>query len=142
MFLLISTLCGGVAIFYRWLAGMTIAGRHLSAWSSYAAPHVWLFAICLVYFFATRVHLPMWLARFVSVISPSMFGVYLLHDTTSFGRLLYRVPQSWLDHVGLHPFLCVLLSTLLCFLICLSIDLLRRMILGLIWKRIDHLLPT
>lgn len=64
------------------------------------------------------------------IIGPSMFGVYLMHTTTSFGELLYVCPQKWLmAHVSLHPALVVFLSAVVCFVLCVGADVLRRFLL-------------
>ena len=141
MFVVVMIVLGSVAMLYRWKVGLPVQGRNLSAWSSYDAPHVWLFAICIVAFFALRVYVPEWLSRVVTVISPSMFGVYLMHHTTSFGRLLYRIPQEWLmAQVSLHPALVVFLSAVVCFVLCVGADVLRRFLLRCISGPIKRLL--
>ncbi len=56
-----------------------------------------------------------------------MFGVYLLHDTTSIGRKLYQIPEAWLAaNTDLHPMIVVFLCACLTFCICLGVDFLRR----------------
>lgn len=136
---MISALCGGTDVVYRWLAGMPIEGRNWSAFTSYDAPHVWLFAICLVYHFATRVGVPNRMSRLVAFLAPSMFGVYLLHDTTSFGKMLYICPQKWLAaNSTLHPIAIIFTSAIICFVICFVADVVRRLLLIVIHKPVER----
>lgn len=124
-------LCGGVAIVYRWLVDKPFHWRYLETWSWYDAPHVWIFAVCLVAFFATKVILPERAGNVCCWLSPSMFGVYLMHNTTSFGRLLYVKPEQWLSaNTCLHPAIIVLISAIGCFTVCLMADLFRRALLA------------
>lgn len=95
--------------------------------ASYDAPHVWVMAICVLLFFIQYIRVPSWLGKIAAFCGPSMFGVYLLHDTTSFGHLIFQQPEAWLaTHTGLHPILVVSLAALFTFVVCLSVDLLRR----------------
>lgn len=104
---------------------------HLSGigdvFSAYHGPHVWIAAAALVLFFVWHVRVPDWLGRVVSFCAPSMFGIYLLHETTSFGSWFYKIPQKWMaDAWGLHPVWSILLSAVVAFGVCLAIDLCRR----------------
>lgn len=129
LFVIVQLACGGVAVAYRAWQGMELQGRNWSAWAGYDAPHVWLFAICVVAYFATKVRLPTWMTRFVMIISPSMFGVYLMHDTTSFGRRIYTTIEKMLDSATeFHPVVIILISAVVCFSICLVADLIRRLV--------------
>ena len=131
-FVAVMTLCGTLALTYRWYKGMPLNGRCFGAWTTcgYDAPHVWLLAIAIVIVFVTKVHLPKWVGNVCCFLGPSMFGVYLMHTTTSFGELLYVCPQKWLmAHVSLHPALVVFLSAVVCFVLCVGADVLRRFLL-------------
>lgn len=101
--------------------------------NSYNAPHVWAFAVVVLSFFASYVSLGPLLSRFVIFLSPSMFGVYLLHETTSFGRLLYQIPQEWLNTKTVIPAsIAVVASALFAFVLCTILDLGRRFFVRLV----------
>ena len=132
----------GVGVFggmFALFAGIDLVSRltghgHLSGigavFSSYDAPHVWIFAICLVAFFVQRVRIPEWLGKVATFCAPSMFGIYLLHDTTSFGHEIFRIPERWLAaHTALHPAIIVILAAVWTFVFCLAVDLVRREVL-------------
>lgn len=97
-FAAVMSICGTLALIYRWHKGMTLNGRCFGAWTTcgYDAPHVWILAIAIVIFFVVKVRVPHWLGRVCGFLAPSMFGVYLMHTVTSFGELLYVYPQKWL----------------------------------------------
>lgn len=67
-------------------------------------------ALALLVLFEHFIVLPRWLCRLCVWMAPSMFGVYLLHGPTSFGKL----------------FLAIVIAAVACFLICLVLDLVRR----------------
>lgn len=128
-FLLMWMACGGAVIAYRAWKGMPLHGHDCSAFTWYDAPHVWLFAVSLVVYFAAKVRLPARLERIVLLISPSMFGVYLLHETTIFGRHINITIEKTLESMfSVHPVVIILVSALLCFALCLAADLIRRWI--------------
>lgn len=99
--------------------------------NSYLSPQVILFAIALVVLFVEgSIMLPAWMNRVALFVSPSAFGIYLLHECTPFGRNLYLVPERYLSDVFHLPiWLNILLSGIIVFLIALLCDLVRRMIM-------------
>lgn len=111
-------------------------GRPITKWTyiwytTYDAPHVLTMALMVLYFFFTYVKVPEKIARIIVFCSPSMFGIYLLHETTSFGRYLYRVPEGYLADKGFRPCIAIVISAIGVFLVCLVIDIARRLMLGL-----------
>ena len=96
----------------------------------YHAPFVWVIALAALLFFL-RLRVWNWLGRVACFLGPSMFGIYLLHES----RLqvyLYQRPEAWMSaHFPQLPsVLIVLAAALLCFTITLSVDLLRRALLA------------
>ena len=108
---------------------------------SYDSPFVWGLAIALLMLFVRHIRFPDWLCKTSSFIGPSTFCIYLLHDTTSFGQSLYRIPETWLSqHTSWHPMLIILLCSVSTFLICLAVDLLRRAAFSFVRPRVTHVL--
>lgn len=113
-----------------WLTGHGHLSEIGTIFSSYDAPHVWIMAIAVLLFFVYHVKVPAWLGKIATFCAPSMFGVYLLHDTTSFGHEIFRVPERWLAaNTALHPALIILLAAVWTFAFCLMVDLARRAVL-------------
>lgn len=140
VFLLGILVCGGAALLWQYVKGLLMVPKSLGAFSYYDAPHVWLFAVALVGFFATRTdfRLSEPIARFVRLISPSMLGVYLIHATTVFGPSLYLLPQKWMtDNLAIHPFWNVLISAVVCFAVCCLLDSVRRLVVVVFSKKVD-----
>jgi len=93
----------------------------------YNAPHVMLMAIAMLLLFAKFVKVPQWLSRIVIRIAPLMFGVYIIHDTTTFGRQIYRLPQEWMAaNLGWHPLAIIFTTAIGCFVVCIVIECVRR----------------
>ncbi len=91
------------------------------------APYYYCLSIILLMFFIWHIRLPKWLGHICLFISPSLFPVYLIHDTTRIGHSLYLIPQKWLwANTTLHPFFIVLATSISTFCICLLIDMIRR----------------
>lgn len=97
----------------------------------YNAPHVIIMAIAGLLLFAKFVKVPSWMVGTIGKISPLMFGVYIIHDTTTFGRLIYRLPQEWMaNNLSWHPLVVVFVTAVLCFVVCCSIEGIRRIVSG------------
>lgn len=72
-----------------------------------------------------------------------MFGVYLMHTTTSFGELIYIYPQKWLmANSSLHPVLIIFITSIVCFGVCALADLVRRFALWWVRGSIDRVLAS
>ena len=90
-------------------------------------PYYYCLSIILLMFFVWYVRVPMWVGRICTFISPSMFAVYLIHETTPMGRFLYLVPQKWLwENTSLPPFCVVIVTSVATFSICMFVDMARR----------------
>lgn len=95
--------------------------------TDYMAPYVIAMAIAMLLLFEKFVRIPRWLGRVCVWAAPSMFGVYLLHEVSSYGKLFHRAPAQYLiDHFALPPTLIIFLSAIVCFVICLLLDVARR----------------
>ena len=105
------------------IAGCVVLGK---ARTDYIAPHTVAMALALLVFFDKHIHFPQWIARACVWMAPSMFGVYLLHGLTSFGKQLHRVPLKFFIERGMNPSLAILGAALACFAICLMLDVIRR----------------
>lgn len=107
--------------------------------TDYNSPATWSIGVMLVVVFVRKVNLPDWAGRAASFLAPSMFGVYLLHETTAFGHELFRVPQSWmLAHSYLPPAIIILLSAFATFGIGVALDLVRRLLVRFVTARIQN----
>lgn len=119
---------GVLSVAVRLIKHHPIDGTCFRAFCSYNAPYVWLMAVSLMVCFGKSIHVPERVGKVVRFIGPSMFGIYLCHDTTSFGTLIYRIPETWLvQNTALHPVIIIPICAVGTFLACLSVDLLRRM---------------
>ena len=111
---------GAVVVF---IGGCLVLGN----WrTDYIAPYTIAMALALLVLFEHFIVLPRWLCRLCVWMAPSMFGVYLLHGPTSFGKLFHRVPLQFLVERGFSPELAIVIAAVACFLICLVLDLVRR----------------
>lgn len=93
---------------------------------SYLAPHVIAMAVAMLVLFDRFVKCPNWLGRLCVRLAPSMFGIYLLHEPSCFGRIFHRVPLQFLVERGFSPELAILIAAVACFVICFLLDLVRR----------------
>ena len=94
--------------------------------TNYLAPYVMIMALAMFILFERFIRLPACVGRLAVWAAPSMFGVYLIHEVSSYGQFLHRVPSRWLSSLGLSPWLCVLGAALFCFVLCIVLDALRR----------------
>lgn len=101
----------------------------------YAAPLVWISAI-LAFMSFRNMEFPRWFERIVLFVSPSMFGVYLFHES-AFGRRFYQIPMAYLtEHCPALPNAVNIIGCMLfTFTISFGVDLLRRGALAVI-KRV------
>lgn len=121
---------GGCAMILRHLTGQRIWGFVWGAFSTYDAPHMWMFAIVLLITFEQGIKVPNWLSRLSCFLAPSMFSVYLIHHNTYFARYLYINPEIWMEeHWEIHNFINILLAAVFCFAVCVLLDILRRVFL-------------
>ena len=112
-----------------WVAVVVFVGGCLALgnWrTDYIAPYTIAMAIAMLVLFEKFIKVPAWLGRLCVWMAPSMFGVYLLHGPTSFGKLFHCVPLQFLVERGFSPELAIVIAAVACFAICLTLDLLRR----------------
>ena len=122
---------GGGAIILRHLTGQRIWGFVWGAFSTYDAPHMWMFAIILLITFEQGVKIPNWLSRLSCFLAPSMFPVYLIHHNSRLAKYLYVKPEIWMhEHLGIHNFINILMAAIFCFSVCVLFDILRRVFLN------------
>lgn len=87
-----------------------------------------------------KVQLPDRLDKTGAFLAPSMFGVYLLHETTAFGHELFRVPQRWMAaHLNLPAPVVIIISAVMTFFLCVAVDLVRRFMASLFMSRLRFL---
>lgn len=113
----------GTMVLFVLCAGFVRADR-----TTYLAPYVIAMAIAVLIVFERYVRIPSWLGRLGVLAAPSMFGVYLLHETTSFGREFFRRPYGIFVDSGCSPGVAVFLSAVVCFVLCVSLDCVRRIL--------------
>lgn len=100
--------------------------------TSYQSPHVVIMAMTMLCFFVKYVRVPSVLKPILKFCGSCMFGVYLIHTSyTGLGKILYQKPQSLLsaNEWGLHPAVQILISAVVCYFACISIEILRKKIL-------------
>lgn len=115
--------------------GGSLHGEHFLWCTNNLAPHVWLLAVVLCAIFATRVKVGRRLGRVAVFLTPSMFGVYLLHDgCQGVGRILYVTPENWLyAHTSIPPFFIIVVVSIGVFMGGLAVDLIRRGVVKMVW---------
>ena len=111
----------------------------------YNAPVMWMTAVAAFLFFR-RIHPPAWLTRLVCFLGPSMFGIYLFHESP-FRQVLYQIPETWLhqQYPWLPVAIIILACTVLTFTVSLCADLTRRAGLSAIrwtWGKVTHTSAT
>ena len=109
--------------------------------TDYNSPITLIFAISIVILFVRKVNLPLWLNRGSAFLAPSMFGVYLLHDTTSFGHTMIQASQAWLQNkTFLGVSTVIVLSAMIVFALGIAVDLFRRAGVALFRNKLNALL--
>lgn len=103
------------------------------------SPLNWIMGIYIVIWFMKNVQIRGHLATAFRCMAPSMFGIYLLHETTSFGKLLYKPLQYRLSTVVDNPLLIILLTGVSTFLIGLCVDMFRRVLMGLLLRGLQRI---
>lgn len=102
--------------------------------TNYIAPHTIAMAVAMLTLFEKYVKAPKWLEHVAVWAAPSMFGVYLLHEVTCFGKSFHRVPVEWMTRCACPPAMAIVFGAIVCFLACIIVDWLRREIAGVIVK--------
>ena len=79
--------------------------------------------------FLWHVRVPGWLSKVCRYVGTSTFGIYLIHDVMPLGKHLYWIPERYLyESLGAHPTVCIVLSAIITFVMCLMIDSVRRLL--------------
>lgn len=139
--LLTFVFIGGGLMSAAFHSGQTNLQMVLCGYCYYNSPAVWSMAMMLVLLFAQRVKsLPGWLGRIVVFCSPSLFGVFLFHETTAFGPELYRIPERVLcDSTEMPPALIVFTCAMAVFVVSICVDLARRSFVMMLHKSLGAL---
>ena len=103
------------------------------------SPLNWVMGMYIVIWFIKNVQIRGRLATAFRYMAPSMFGIYLLHETTSFGKLLYKPLQYRLSTVIDSPLFIILLTGVSTFLIGLCVDIFRRALMGLLLRGLQRI---
>lgn len=109
---------------------------------TYSAPWVWALPIVLIMTTGrlTSVGTSSRIYGLIECVSPSLFGVYLFHDATSFGRVIIRECETFLvNSFGLGASMSICVTTLVVVVSGLSFDFCRRGLQSLIRKVWRHL---
>lgn len=97
----------------------------------YDGPHVWIMAMSLLMIFEWHLKIPRWLGGVCSTLRPSIFPVYLIHES-AWGRQFMLESQRVLsDRLNWHPAILILLCAIAVFVYCIVLDLPRRLVLRL-----------
>lgn len=125
---------GGMQILYMYLKGNVVVPADLKYWTNYDSPHVVGMAIGMLLLFASYIKVPERLGRMAAFCAPSMFGVYVMSDTTAFGPKIYQYMQNLCPYKG--GVIWVLLTALVTYTVCLLFDLMRHCIVKSMDKRL------
>lgn len=106
--------------------------------TDYIAPYTIAMAIALIVIFDRYMHFPQWANRAFVRIAPLMFGVYLIHEPSSFGKLFHQIPLSFLIDCGINPIVSIILSAVVCFGVCMSVEVVRKQILRVMKLSFDR----
>lgn len=106
-----------------------------AAWewlSYYDAPHVWVMAISILLMFAWYIKPYAWLGRCCCLFGPTMFSVYLLHESAWGEVAVYKFQKLLHSYFAVHPSVIVVLSAIIVFICCVAIDMPRRFVVRMI----------
>ena len=130
------------------LAGIAVIGCVISLTrgylASYASPFQLVLA-ALIFCLFSHISIPKWAEQCVLLISPSMFGVYLLHAMIylpGMDNKVYSLMNSIRDPLiddGMNRYIAYLFVAILVFAVSLVIDMLRRAALYLVRPKIRML---
>ena len=110
----------------RVLVGMPKSCLRVMGELGYNAPPIWMTAILALFVFIS-VKPSNWVTRVATFLGPSMFGVYLFHESPM-RVVLYQLPETWLsDNCPWMPTAVILLGcAAFTFAVSLGLDLMRR----------------
>ena len=113
IYLSMTVLVSVIPAEFRIARGISLTQGDWIGFTTYNSPHSVLMAIAAFLFFYKYVRLPEWVNAIARKISPLMFGVYLMHEATGVGRMLYILPQRWASSLQLHPVLIIFSTAVL-----------------------------
>lgn len=125
----------------RVLVGMPKSCLRVIGELGYNAPPIWITAILALFVFIS-VKPSNWVTRVATFLGPSMFGVYLFHESP-LKEVLYQLPEVWLsdNYPWIPTAIIILACAVFTFVVSLCVDLLRRAGLSTIrwtWGKATH----
>lgn len=90
---------------------------------------------------ARRVHPAPWVCVIVRNIAPSLFSIYLLHQTDCGYDFIGMGMKLCVDFCGLPIFLSWLCATIIIFIVCFMIDVSRRCVFAIMQRCIVCIVP-
>ena len=106
--------------------------------TNYIAPHTIAMAVAMLTLFEKYVKAPKWLEHVAVWAAPSMFGVYLLHEITCFGKSFHRVPIEWMTRYGCPPAIAIVFGAIACFVMCILIETFRRFLVDIVVRMLSR----
>ena len=135
----ISMCCVALAVLASpHVLGASVSSLMLCSLSGYDAPYIWGFAVSMLLCFTNFIRIPQWIGNFCSKFSPAVFGIYLIHDTTSFGKSLHLITEKMLQPY-LSPFIIIFIAAIPVFFIGLFADYVRHRAAK--WMKAHFLIP-
>lgn len=111
-------------------------------YTRYNSPHCVLMAIAMFLLFHNFLKIPKIVGAMAQKMAPLMFGVYIIHEATGIGRMIYKLPQQWAANSNVHPILIIFASALLTYFMCIALELLRVKFVKLLRMKIRPLQLT
>ena len=105
---------------------------------SYCSPSAMSMA-ALAFFVFRDIRLQKWLGKLVMFVAPSMFSVYLLHSHLV-GETIIKAFQNRLVSGGLSKWFSIAICALSVFVGCIVIDLVRRLVAGMMYSPVSKIL--
>lgn len=128
----------GVVVCEIILIGWSALGRiiggpisHVKMWD-YQSP---VLILCAVFVFTIfyRARFPLLVQKLAKFCAPSMFMIYLLHDGQGGGGVISSIYSSLelilVNNYGVPTIISIVITTVIVFFVCLTIDMLRRLVL-------------
>lgn len=120
--------------------GMAVPQTEWIGWTTYNSPYSVLMGIAMFLLFQKYIRFPRFINSIARKISPYMFGVYIIHEATGVGRMLYTLPQQWAASCCSHISIIIFVTALMTFCICIVIEMCRVQVLNMVKSGI-RLLP-
>lgn len=107
--------------------GLLIFG--CAGFSRYNSAFAVVLSALLFVTFSKAVSLPVWASRMVLCLSPSVFSIYVLHNSVYNEYLTARLGEILYTKVGC-ALACIIFSAMATYLACLLVDCLRRLLVS------------